>query len=423
MLRVAFAGLPSAGKSTMINSIAGKRVLESGVCRTTTEVCVVGAKPLRIPAARFVHADLRSDDGVEFCALDLPGVCDAEDATGSFDSVTLDRIAECDVVAWVTDARTAFVTNHEVAALGRVRAELERLSEEGVLCHLAIVLSKYEAPRTHTRRTIELLDGEIGTYTEESTVEHSVERAKRMFGDAVIVKFNAFDRIMRTGSEALRALVPRTHAVSYGFEQWPLKWATENVTERRLELLTRVLRNTRLRAIAAERSVCVLMSRVAPSPVYDTPFEFLFVRRNKDANGDVLIENGRVSETTVFSLPVMMDGAVDDKLLRDISYGTVHVEHGSIYSRCGPSYGARVEQLIAPLVRPVYGDVFVVPLSATYNHNYPCCHGDYERLGVCTDDSGANTKYVLKVGEASPGHLRELVALGPKELCMRCIKK
>ena len=415
MLRVAFAGLPSAGKSTMINSIAGKRVLESGVCRTTKEVCVVGAKHLRIPGARFVQADLRSDDGVEFCALDLPGVCDAEDATGSFDSVTLDRIAECDVVVWVTDARTAFVTNHEVAALGRVRSELERLSEEGVLCHLAIVLSKYEAPRTHTRRTIELLDGEIGTYTEESTVEHSVERARRMFGDAVIVKFNAFDRIMRTGSEALRALVPRTHAVSDGFEQWPLKWATENVTERRLELLTRVLRNTRLRAIAAERSVCVLMSRLAPSPVYDTPFEFLFVRRNRDAKG---------SETTVFSLPVMMDSAVDDKLLCGIAPENVYMHHGFISSGGWMIGGARIGQVIAPLVRPVYGDVFVVPLSAGYHPGHTCpIQGAKERLGVCTGDSGANTKYVLKVGEASAGHLRELVALAPNGLCVKCIKK
>ena len=420
MLRVAFAGLPSAGKSTMINSIAGKRVLESGVCRTTTDVCVVGAKPLRIPGAKFVQADLRSDDGVEFRALDMPGVCDAEDTTGSFDSVTLDRIAECDVVVWVTDARTAFVTNHEVAALGRVRTELARLSDEGVLCQLAIVLSKYEAPRTHTRRTIELLDGEIGTYTEESTVEHSVERATRMFDDAVIMKFNAFDRIVRTGSDALRALVPRTHAVSDGFQQWPLKWATENVTERRLELLTRVLRNTRLRAIAAERSVCVLMSRVAPSPVYDTPFEFLFVLRTGTVSA--------VSETTVFSLPVMMDGAVDDKLLCGIGIGSenVYMQHGFMHTGGGICNRAILGQLIAPLVRPVYGDVFVVPLSATYNASHTCAIVQScfkEHWGVCTDDSGENTKYVLKVGEASAGHLRALVALAPKGLCLRCIKK
>jgi hypothetical protein len=42
MLTVCFAGLPSARKSTMINALAPKRVLESGICRTTTEPCVVG---------------------------------------------------------------------------------------------------------------------------------------------------------------------------------------------------------------------------------------------------------------------------------------------------------------------------------------------------------------------------------------------
>ncbi|NDC42150.1 MAG: hypothetical protein EBZ77_11475, partial [Chitinophagia bacterium] len=277
-----------------------------------------------------------------------------------------------------------------------------------------------EAPRTHTRRTIELLDGEIGTYTEESTVEHSVERARRMFGDAVIVKFNAFDRIMRTGSEALRALVPRTHAVSDGLEQWPLKWATENVTERRLELLTRVLRNTRLRAIAAERSVCVLMSRVAPSPVYDTPFEFLFVRRTW--------ANGNISETTVFSLPVMMDGSVDEKLLCGITCQSVSMRQGVISSdgSIGMDEGRDlIGQVIAPLVRPVYGDVFVVPLRASYSSgaSYSAIQGTKEHWGVCTDDSGANTKYVLKVGEASPGHLRALIAFAPNGLCVRCVKK
>lgn len=33
---VAFIGLPSGGKSSIINSLLNKRVLQSGVCRTTT---------------------------------------------------------------------------------------------------------------------------------------------------------------------------------------------------------------------------------------------------------------------------------------------------------------------------------------------------------------------------------------------------
>ena len=34
---IAFIGLPSSGKSSIINSLIGKRILESGICRTTTE--------------------------------------------------------------------------------------------------------------------------------------------------------------------------------------------------------------------------------------------------------------------------------------------------------------------------------------------------------------------------------------------------
>mgnify|MGYP003850129693 FL=1 len=35
--KVAFIGLPSSGKSTIINSLIGKKLLESWICRTTTE--------------------------------------------------------------------------------------------------------------------------------------------------------------------------------------------------------------------------------------------------------------------------------------------------------------------------------------------------------------------------------------------------
>ena len=34
---IAFIGLPSSRKSSIINSLIDKRILESGICRTTTE--------------------------------------------------------------------------------------------------------------------------------------------------------------------------------------------------------------------------------------------------------------------------------------------------------------------------------------------------------------------------------------------------
>jgi ribosome biogenesis GTPase A len=47
-LVVGFVGLPSSGKSTMIDSLAGKRVLQSGRSRTTTSPTIVGTNEKQI---------------------------------------------------------------------------------------------------------------------------------------------------------------------------------------------------------------------------------------------------------------------------------------------------------------------------------------------------------------------------------------
>jgi GTPase involved in cell partitioning and DNA repair len=184
MLVVGFAGLPSAGKSTMINSIAGKRLLESGICRTTTEVCLVG-KTNCLCAPNWAETALVSDDGVEFCALDLPGICDAEDKSGSFGRVTLEWAAKCDVIAWVTDARTAFLTGsggYEATELARLRDAVRAASDEdGSVRQFCIVLAKYEACASQERQRPPLVyrEGEIRTETEETTIDGSFERTAR----------------------------------------------------------------------------------------------------------------------------------------------------------------------------------------------------------------------------------------------------
>jgi GTPase Era involved in 16S rRNA processing len=113
-LVIAFIGLPSAGKSTLINSITGKRFLKSGVCRTTLKPAhVIGKQNIfNLPEEDYNMENLESDDNIEYTVIDLPGLADSENKSNetNFDKLTLEWIKKADVIFWVSDINICFIT-------------------------------------------------------------------------------------------------------------------------------------------------------------------------------------------------------------------------------------------------------------------------------------------------------------------------
>ena len=211
-LVVGLTGLPSAGKSTLINSIVGKRILRSGVCRTTLDVHMIGAEnKFNFPEERFHQHNVVDDDGNPITFLDLPGVADAENKGTeiNYDEMTQAWITQCDIILWVSDITTAFLTTHEMKEFTKIHETLKRNSlETGTFYHVAVLLTKCNfCDRDQTVSVTENPSDikssaaayEIESDDEETTLEDCVVRVGSIFDkydeSIPILKFNAFGRI------------------------------------------------------------------------------------------------------------------------------------------------------------------------------------------------------------------------------------
>jgi hypothetical protein len=249
-----------------------------------------------------------------------------------------------------------------------------------------------------------------------------------MFPETRVAKFSAFARIVRCGSEALRALVSAGSANMDGTnDTLDLKWATENLVEKRLAQMTRVLRNTRERAVDAERRLrmvderlAALMSRVsasAPSPVYDTIVECDVIQMMNDPSTRT---GQRVAGPPIHSFTIRMDNAATfaKYQFNQLKYGSVSMgpweKTPTVEMRMSGMQD--ITQVIAPMVLPAYGDVIAVPAHFS---QFSCsgASGTGTKLVIyASDDVGE--QYALKVGEVNRDQVRALIAaLGGKSDC------
>lgn len=196
MFNIALVGLPSAGKSSIINSLLGKRVAQSGICRTTLE--------------SKLYSDLESDDGIKYNIYDLPGIADIEDKDQKFDTMIFETIQNCNLVLWISDITKAFITNHELKEYKKIETHINDLGiKEGIPIQLGILLSKVDDNLDDVNSTNDddkfdtcpeddepvnvASDDEIRT-EEETTTRDIYQKVKDKFTDVSIICFNAHGR-------------------------------------------------------------------------------------------------------------------------------------------------------------------------------------------------------------------------------------
>lgn len=239
---IGIIGLPSAGKTTLVNSIIGKRILHTGVCRTTTNVHLIGhSNVFEFPPERYHKHTIKDDDGNKFMFLDLPGISDAENKgkEQNFDELTKAWITRCNIILWITDISTAFLTTHEKQEFDKINSMLQKLTREtGTLYQVAIVLSKYnfdekeQIIKKSTNVTIKTSDetsDEISDENEDTTIADCYKRVEKLFANTNIplIRFNAFGRIKygdKIGVQ-LKKLVDSSATPKKCYIDFSIKWA------------------------------------------------------------------------------------------------------------------------------------------------------------------------------------------------------
>lgn len=207
--KVAFIGITSAGKSSAVNAVIGRRECYTGATRTTTA------------PATF---DAIDDAGISFQLVDLPGLADIEDKVGDFDKTAMDTIRTCDIVYWLTDANRAFITQHEMDEFTKIRDFINKIGlDEGIAVQLAILVTKMDREIGTTKPVQKAKTaapkpqrGEISDDEAESSIVDLYWGVVERFPDIRVAPFNAFGRSYHHAgsSDNLRKHVSKSHLPS-----------------------------------------------------------------------------------------------------------------------------------------------------------------------------------------------------------------
>ena len=207
-MQISLIGLPSSGKSSIINSLIGKRMAQSGITRTTKEV--------------QLYKDLVSDDGVKFDIYDLPGIADIEELENDkYNKLAYETIQKCNMIFWISDINKAFITNHEMKEFIKIKDYISEIAiKKGIAVQLGVILSKInENLQKSEKGNLEnIKQGEELEIDEDSTLydvyENVIKNMSKFNVD--IICFNAYGRSLhhKNSSNGLRKFVKKTQPLN-----------------------------------------------------------------------------------------------------------------------------------------------------------------------------------------------------------------
>lgn len=233
VFNICLCGNVSAGKTTLCNSLIGKRISETGINRTTLKPKYYGRESIFSENVDFYKCELISDDNIKYNLMDFPGMNDIEDQGKKFDEQTLAYITNFDIILWISDSSTCFNTTYEKKQFDKIIDILNKNSiETGTLYQYGIILTKYDSC-INVDNEYDIQDDnfdEIVTSNEESNRDDKYNFVKKLYPEIQISKFNAHGRIIyKTGSNQLKLLIKNLNTnPSDNNIEFHLEWATNN---------------------------------------------------------------------------------------------------------------------------------------------------------------------------------------------------
>lgn len=122
---IGFIGLISSGKSTIINSLVGKRFLETGILKTTSQITLIGYDNiLNLSEKYYKQFKLKSDDEYKFNIIDFPGISTNIEDNNSIIDIMNKYLIECDIILWCSDIDTLITTQYEIDQINKINKYL-----------------------------------------------------------------------------------------------------------------------------------------------------------------------------------------------------------------------------------------------------------------------------------------------------------